>query len=107
MSNKRPLRGINNQLRMDGKNPPPIHSNENKMPSKAWKKKYKCKKLKGDHDYRVKILKMLRAGGWLWKNNSCGYYVVWECKGCTKLEYEFSVPNKKFDKYREIGKKYV
>ncbi len=97
--------------RMDGKVPPSIIERALKIPSKAWKKNYKCKKLKGDHEFRVAIIKhaswnILQDGTWekphsIWSNKAMPYWVEWHCRGCGKHEYEWSALKKKLDKFRK------
>lgn len=103
MSGKRNW-GDNMTNRMDGKEPPPVFDAVPKVPSRAWKKKYKCKKNKGEHTLEIKKIRIhwfdrLDDGSWV-KNHWQSYYVTWECTGCKKLVLEWTVPDKRFDKYR-------
>ena len=107
--------GDNMTDRRDGKTPPPITDPIYKTPSKVWKKKYKCKKNKGDHTPVIALIKYC-GRGWtqqkdgIWIPNTDQYFfskhtlpycwVQWECTGCKKLMIEWGVPDKKFDKYR-------
>ncbi len=110
MSGKRNW-GDNVTHRMDGKEAPaptdgfvPV-----KMPSRWWKKKYKCKKNKGDHTLEIwKIVsrtwwRYVREIGWKQNGSFWGttpYWVEWKCTACGKQEVEFTIPDKKFDRYR-------
>lgn len=103
--------------RRDGHEPPPIAEGAVKVPSKFWKKKYACKKNKGDHTYEVDLIKytdwhQAKDGTWehprewsspyMFKNTNyeLPYWVQWRCTGCTKKDYEWHKLDKKFDKFR-------
>lgn len=116
MSGKRNW-GDNMTHRNDGKEPPasldgyiPLQ----KIPSKWWKSKYKCKKNKGDHTpviekimYCGRHWRQEKDGTWIkerswWGNPDQTYgWVLWVCTACHKHMTEHSVPDKKFDKYRD------
>jgi len=104
MSGKRNW-GDNMTHRMDGKEAPSFFERFRKVPSKNWKKKYKCKKNKGDH---TPVIKSVRSIGFhqyqdgTWSKNNWGFHVwvTWECTACKKRLEEFRPPEKKFDKYR-------
>lgn len=114
MSGKRNW-GDNMTHRQDGKFPPPIAEPVLKVPSKVWKSKYKCKKNKGDHTPVIdKIMycgrgwkqqkdgMWVREYDWLGRKKEQPYgWVQWVCTGCKKHMTEWSVPEKKFDKYRD------
>jgi len=79
--------------RMDGHVPPPISDtnpplNIGRPPSKVWKKKYKCKRLKGDHDFAPDKIEMWHF------THSKGYvaYAIWKCEGCGKPVQESYSP---------------
>lgn len=103
--------------RMDGKEPPtPLDDRHPKVPSKVWKKKYKCKKNKGDHTFVVAHIKYANwyqekdgtwikppRNTWAWfvgPDSELPYWVEWHCSACGKHDYEYRKLNKKFDKFR-------
>lgn len=124
-----------NAPRWDGKIPPPVFSGEKKIPSRKWKKKFECKKNKGDHTfipvtihngftYTAKTpMGKCYSGhpiepreGWILTGKNVHSYIRWECTGCKKLYTEriggvFGekelIPEKKMDKYRANVFKYV
>ncbi len=107
MSGKRNW-GDNMTDRRDGKTPPPLIERGFKVPSRLWKKKYKCKKNKGDHTPVIDRLVnkhwwnlrdgFWRIGGFRW--GTVPYWVEWRCTACRKLLVEYNAPEKKFDRYR-------
>lgn len=117
MSGKRNW-GDNMTNRMDGKTPPPVGLGEQvpKMPSKLWRKKYECKKNKGNHTFVIKLIKYAaweqeKDGTWVkpkvWWQRERGvierelpYWVQWHCSACGKQDYEYYKREKKFDRFR-------
>lgn len=116
MSGKRNW-GDNMFHRNDGKEPPPVIESAYKVPSKTWKKHYKCKKNKGEHTPVIDLIKYCGRGWkvqpdgtWVHEDNYLGYlmgqrdmpygWVEWRCTACNKKMLEWQVPEKKFDKYR-------
>lgn len=108
MSGKRNW-GDNMTDRQDGKSPPPVVEVAPTAPSKLWKKKYKCKKNKGDHTLQVRDIyysgwHQEKNGTWInpashrWGFHS--YWVTWECTACKKRVLEWHPPQKKFDRFR-------
>ncbi len=117
MSGKRNW-GDNMTHRHDGKMPPTPNDGYTplKVPSKWWKKKYPCKKNKGEHTPVITVIKYCGRGWeqkpdgtWVhddrnswWKDPNQTYgWVQWQCTGCTKHFTEHRVPDKKFDKWRQ------
>lgn len=108
MSGKRNW-GDNMTNRMDGKEAPAVFESVKKIPSKLWKKKYKCKKNKDDHTFeifKINIFSHWRFTpiGWVrdiyrW-GSPLGYWVEWSCTACNKRATEWRIPEKKFDRYR-------
>lgn len=99
--------------RRDGKEPPPVVDVGQKIPSKVWKRKYPCKKNKGDHSYAVALIKWAdwsqkKDGTWEhargiffdMMNAELPYWVEWHCTACGKHAYEYRKLDKKFDKHR-------
>ncbi len=106
MSGKRNW-GDNITNRMDGKEAPKPFDPVRPVPSKLWKKKYKCKKNKGDHTPVIDHITNKHwwnfKDGWVissWRWGTTPYYVEWHCTGCGKHMTEYNAPDKKFDKYR-------
>lgn len=104
---------------MDGKTPPVPFEPVFKVPSKVWKKKYKCKKNKGDHTFEIAVI---RFAGWqqekdgTWKHptewsirgfikkqRELPYWVEWHCNACKKHAYELGNLDRKFDIFRPYG----
>jgi hypothetical protein len=95
---------------MDGKVYPVPFEKQRPVPSKVWKKKYACKKNKGDHTFEIESITPRHLwwqrddGVWV-KNNGMWfsdtpYWVNWQCTACLKKEVEWKVPEKKFDRFR-------
>lgn len=112
MSGKRNW-GDNMTHRQDGKLPPSPFGGYTpfKVASKLWKKKYECKKNKGDHTWAVHVLKWgewkQKDGYWIEPHDyfsdtkhQLPYWVSWRCAGCNKHDYEWRTLNKKFDPHR-------
>lgn len=96
--------------RQDGHIAPPMFIQENKFPSTTWRKKYKCKKNKGEHVFVIDFIqphpwRQEQDGTWvnnaLFSSQKYPYSVHWKCAKCSKLEMEWTIPDKKFDKHRE------
>ena len=118
MSGKRNW-GDNMTHRNDGKFPPSVDDGYkvHKIPSKTWKKKYECKRNKGDHTFVISLIKYAdwkqeKDGTWVkpqvWWQTGRGvrerelpYWVQWNCSACNKQEHEYYKREKKFDKFRE------
>lgn len=94
----------------DKHEPPTVTDKETKLPSKEWKKKYKCKKNKGDHDwavfsihnsleYTVKTSYGIAHGSYHPRHNlppeiplhtmTVRSRVEWRCRKCNKHESEW------------------
>ena len=111
MSGKRNW-GDNMSNRMDGKEPPPTFDLVLKTPSKVWRRKYECKKNKGDHTFEIALIKYAQWSqekdgtwnkpqrGWIDADCQMPYWVEWHCSGCGKHDYEFRKLSKKFDRFR-------
>jgi len=50
-----------------------------------WRKRYKCKRNKGDHTYEIEYASMLPD--WWWDNKNIMVYK--ECTACDKQDVEF------------------
>ena len=100
----------------DKHEPPPVIEEEKPLPSKAWKKKWKCKKNKGDHDWGI-----LSVTNWFsytietgygtgygsWKPSQLNRHnipvhemsissrVEWRCKACNKYQTEWLASEKR------------
>lgn len=114
MSGKRNW-GDNMFNRHDGKTPPqPMDGYKPfKVASKLWKKKYKCKKTKGDHIWQVEKIKhsgwdkqkdgtWCEPNSWMWNgaDRQLPYWVIWHCAACNKKDYEIGRYKKKFEPFR-------
>ena len=106
----------------DKHEPPEVIPQSKKIPSKTWKKKYKCKKNKGDHTFKVRsIWNSIRYVGpspyWLrgimhakepfaGSTEELRSWVDWECTACKKQEHEhfstsgYRTGHKKFESSR-------
>lgn len=113
------------------KHEPPVLT-ERKLPSKEWKKKFKCKKGKGDHNWSpVSIHNHLEYVSRSHQGRGWGYYrignplpvhhdtneaipvtemnavsrVEWRCKACNKLEHESLDEGKQEGLFKRYGSK--
>lgn len=111
MSGKRNW-GDNVTHRQDGKEPPAVVDAVKMPPSRYWRRKWKCKKNKGNHTFEIEMIhggrnwRIGKDGRWEnwnygWSFMRLPYWVEWRCSACSKKETEWNAPEKKFDKDRE------
>lgn len=130
MSKHKPYHNGSFPRTFDKNEPPPLSEATKPLPSKAWKKKYKCKKNKGDHDWAILSLtnwfeytiKTEHGKGYgSWKPGQENRHnipvhqmavmskVEWRCRACNKHEMEWlsSDPSQSlFGSWRyKVGKK--
>lgn len=102
MSGKRNW-GDNMTDRRDKHVAPPVIESARPLPSKAWKKKYKCKKNKGDHSWYIESIhcRMEYTGKGIWgtffstrptpdaTEAWARCTVEWRCSACNKHDTEW------------------